>query len=65
MDLYWSGRITAVQAADAIGVSWRQVSRDTPADFVWSLANKAWVERLVARRLAQLKPRKESGDAAD
>jgi hypothetical protein len=54
MRLYWQGRISAVQAASAIGVTWRQVARQTPVEFNWKVANDAYAEKVIARRLAKI-----------
>lgn len=55
MKLYWGGAISATAAALEIGVGVRQVLRDTPDEFVWSVAHEAFSHRVAQRALAKLR----------
>lgn len=46
---YLAGRITARDAAAAIGVHMRTILRGSPPDFDWDAAHQRYVDRLVAR----------------
>lgn len=49
MQLYFKGALTWREAAAAIGVSPRTISRCTPAGFDWDAARGLWVERQLLR----------------
>ena len=51
MVMYWQGRITAMEAGELIGVSWRQIARASPTGFAWDVARAKHVRKIGAARL--------------
>lgn len=51
MVMYWQGRLTASEAGEIIGLTWRQVVRASPAGFCWEDARRKHVRKIAATRL--------------